>query len=64
MAETFVELVEEWQTGAFFVVACVLVAAVFGTIVGTNSGPLFGVTVFLVTGIGAFAILSYLLYGR
>jgi len=64
MAETFVELVEEWQTGAFFVVACVIVAAVFGVVVGTNVGPALGVVAFLATGIGSFAVLSYLLYGR
>jgi hypothetical protein len=63
MAETVVELIEEWQTGAFFVLASVLVGAVVATSLG-RFGPLYGVGGLIGGCLLTFVTLSYLLYGR
>jgi hypothetical protein len=64
MAETTVELVEEWQTGAFFVLASAFIGVIFMAVFGSNFGPLAGITALVGTGLATFALLSYLLYGR
>jgi hypothetical protein len=62
--ETFVEFVEEWQTGFFLVLGITFVGVVGGTVVWRFAGPPgffagFGVGVVL-----AFLAYSYLQYGR
>jgi hypothetical protein len=63
MAETTVELIEEWQTGAFFVVVSVFVGVVVAASLG-RFGPLYGVAGLLGGCLLTFLTLSYLLYGR
>lgn len=64
MAETLVELIEEWQTGAFFLFASAVVGGVAMAVFGNRFGPLAGVAALVGGGLAAFAVLSYLLYGR
>jgi hypothetical protein len=63
MAEkSVVDLVEEWQTGAFLILGSALAGGVLAVASGAS-----GTTALLVFGGGAvlaFLVLSYLLYGR
>ncbi len=59
-----VDLVEEWQTGVFFIIGCVIIgviAAVIGGSVGGHPGALVGLLGGVILG---FLALSYLRYGR
>lgn len=62
--KTVVDLIEEWQSGAFILfgsITCGLVVAVIaGSVVGIGAGFLG----FIVGSILGFFVLSYLLYGR
>ncbi|WP_262179669.1 hypothetical protein [Haloarcula laminariae] len=64
MAETFVELVEEWQTGALFVFATVIGGGVLGIVAASSFGPVAGLVGFVAGAVVVFAVISYLLYGR
>ena len=65
MAEkNFVEFVEEWQTGALFIVGSALVGAVLGGLVGSPGSGYLGLGGFVVGAILAFLLFSYLRYGR
>ena len=62
--KTFVEFVEEWQTGFFLVIAVAVVGVLSGLVVRRVGGP---AGFFLGFGIGvvlAFLAYSYLRYGR
>lgn len=61
--KTAVDLIEEWQTGFFLLLACLVVGIVTTVLVGPSS-PQFGVATFFVSAILAFVVFSYLLYGR
>ena len=63
MAETFAELVEEWQTGALLLVAAVI-GGTLGTVAASSAGPTAGIVGFFTGGALVFAVISYLLYGR
>jgi hypothetical protein len=63
MAETTVELIEEWQTGAFFVFASAFVGFVVAASL-SRFGPWYGVGGLLGGCLLTFVTLSYLLYGR
>jgi outer membrane lipoprotein SlyB len=56
--------VESWQTGAGFVLAAAVVGAVVGSVVGSSGGGSLGVAGFVAGAVLAFAVLSYLRYGR
>lgn len=55
---------EEWQTGAFFVLASALVGAVVGGLVGSSGSGYLGFIGFFAGAVLAFLIVSYLRYGR
>jgi hypothetical protein len=60
-----VDLVEEWQTGAFLVFGCVAAAVVLGIAFARVSGSAsLGVAGFFLGGVLAFLVFSYLSYGR
>lgn len=60
--KTAVELIEDWQIGAFFLLLC-CVAGVFSAILfGSLLGPLGAFLGFFVGGIGAFLLISRKLY--
>jgi hypothetical protein len=63
MADTVVELIEEWQTGALFVFVSVLVGVVAAASLG-RFGPLYGLGGLIGGCLLTFLTLSYLLYGR
>jgi len=64
MAETTVELIKEWQTGAFFVFASTVVGVVAMAVFGNSFGPLVGVSALATASLATFAVRSYLRYGR
>lgn len=61
--KTVVDLIEDWQTSFFLVLAC-LVVTIVRTILVSPTTPHFGVVLFLASGILTFLLLSSLLYGR
>lgn len=61
--QTMVDLIEDWQTGFFLILACVVVAIVT-TVLVSPANPQFGIVIFFVSAILAFVVISYLLYGR
>ena len=61
--KTAVELIEDWQTGAFFLLLC-CVAGVFSALLfGSLLGPLGAILGFFAGGIGGFLLISHKLYG-
>lgn len=60
MAETTLGFLEEWQTGALFL----LVSVILGAVLSVQYGPLAGVRVLVAGGFLTFVVLLYLLYGR
>lgn len=59
-----VELIEDWQTGAFFVIGSILIGVIVA-VIGGSVGGLIGAVAGFLGGTGlAFLALSYLLYGR
>lgn len=62
--ESVGELVNEWQTGAIFVVGSIGIGILVGAAMGTTVGPIAGVGGFVVGAIAGFLVLSYLFYGR
>ncbi|WP_135829093.1 hypothetical protein [Halorussus halobius] len=64
MAESIVDLVEEWQTGFFFLVGMGIVGLLTGAVVGLVAGAV-GRFVGLLAGmVLGFLLGSYVLYGR
>ena len=59
-----VDLVEEWQTGAIFVVGSVVMGGVVGAAGASIGGSLVGIGGFVVGAAVGFLVLSYLFYGR
>ncbi|MDS0293297.1 hypothetical protein [Halogeometricum luteum] len=60
-----VDLVEEWQSGAFIVFGCVAVAVVLGVSLARVFGSTaLGVVGFFGGGVLSFFLFSYLSYGR
>jgi len=62
--ERGVDLVEEWQTGAFLVLGSVAIGIALAAVGGSVGGRIGGVSGFVVGPIAGFLVLSYLLYGR
>lgn len=62
--KTVVDFVEEWQTGALFVLGSALVGALVGMYLGEPGSGYLGVGGFIVGSVLAFLAFSYLRYGR
>lgn len=62
--KTVVELVEDWQTGAVYIVGSVLVGSVLGYFLRSQGSDSLGLVGLLVGTILAFLLFSYLRYGR
>jgi len=63
-SKTTVELVEEWQTGAFLLLASALAGFVATSAAGRVSSSDFALLAFPGAAAVTFLVLSYLLYGR
>lgn len=61
---TIVDLIEDWQTGAFLLIGSAVVGFLTGGLVGTFADPPFAVLGVFAGAILAFLAFSYLLYGR
>lgn len=65
MAErTIVDFIEDWQTGALFVLVSGLVGAVLAWFLTTEGSVYLGFGGFIVGLLLTFLLLSYLVYGR
>lgn len=58
------DLVEEWQTGSFFVISSVVIGLIVAVIAASVAGTAAGFAGFIVGAIGGFFAMSYILYGR
>lgn len=61
---TIVDVIEDWQTGALFILVSVLIGAVLGWFFASESSVYLGVGGFAVGSLVTFLVLSYLVYGR
>jgi hypothetical protein len=61
--KTAAELIEDWQTGAFFLLLCCVAGVLSAVLFGSLLGPLGAVLGFLGGGVGAFLLISRKLYG-
>ncbi|SEW11852.1 hypothetical protein [Halobacterium jilantaiense] len=61
---TAVDLVEEWQTGAFLLLASALAGFVAASAVGRGVASSLGLPTFAGGAVLTFLVLSYLFYGR
>ncbi|MFC7113832.1 hypothetical protein ACFQH2_00935 [Natronoarchaeum sp. GCM10025703] len=59
-----VDLVEEWQTGAFLIFGSTVLGFVLGGVGAVLGGQIGGVSGFIGGAILGFLLLSYILYGR
>lgn len=62
--KNFVGFVEEWQTGAFFLLVSALVGIGVGTVIGSFRPGVLALAGIIIGAILTFLLLSYLLYGR
>lgn len=59
-----VDLVEQWQTGAFLVLGSVAIGAILAAIGGSVGDQIVVISGFVGGSIVGFLVLSYLFYGR